>query len=100
MSLTRCAGYVYSGQLKALEEGSMCNPNGLPQEAWTTLNVEAWQKLLQSHPDEWFKKFILRGIEQGFYHGDQANLKSRPRNMVSAMERPVVVEKYLDEELA
>ena len=59
--LCAVAGYVYSGQLKVLEEGSMCNPNGLPREACvvrTTLNVEAWQKLLQSHPDEWFKKFI------------------------------------------
>ena len=40
-------------------------------------------------------------IEQGFrigFHGDQANLRSRMRNMVSAMEHPVVVSEYLEGE--
>ena len=56
---------------------------------------------ISDHPDKWFSGYILRGIEQGFrigFHGDQANLRSRMRNMVSAMEHPVVVTEYLEGE--
>lgn len=60
----------------------------------TPLKLEAWQR-------RWFSAYILRGIEQGFkigFHGDQENLRSRMRNMVSASEHPVVVAEYLEDE--
>ena len=97
------AEYVYSKQLRALEELSSERPSLLPQEACiiqTPLKLEAWQELLGEHPDKWFADYILQGIEQGFrigFHGSQDNLRSK--NMVSAREHPVVVAKYLGDEV-
>lgn len=74
--------YIYSGQLRALEQGVSVGPLTLPPEACkicTPLKPEAWQVLLKDHPDSWFSNFILRGIEKGFrigFHGDQENLRA------------------------
>ena len=49
----------------------------------------------------WFSAYIVRGITEGFrigYHGDQENLRSHMKNMVSAAEHPLVVSKYLEGE--
>ena len=47
--------------------------------------------------------YILQGIEDGFrieFQGEQAGLRARMKNMVSAMEHPTVVAGYLDDELS
>ena len=47
--------------------------------------------------------YVLRGIEQGFrigFHGNRDNLRARMKNMVSAKEHPVVVAKYLEDEVS
>ena len=56
-----------------------------------------------SHPDQEFASYILRGIEQGFRVGFDAN-RTQPRqrsgNLLSAIEQPEVIQTYLDKEVA
>lgn len=97
------AEYIYSKQLRALEELSSEQPSSLPQVVMvvqTPLKLEVRQRLPKEHSDKWFADYILRGIEQGFrigYHGSQNDLRSRRKNMVSVREHPVVVAKYLED---
>ena len=56
-----------------------------------------------NHPDQDFAQYILRGIEQGFRVGFdpmRADLQSARRSLLSAMERPDVIEKYLAKEMS
>lgn len=100
------AEYVYSKQLRALELGALTEVITLPPEACricTPLRLGAWQEMMREHPDKWFADYILRGIEQGFrigFHGEQADLRARMRNMVSASEHPTVIAGYLQEEMS
>ena len=73
------------------------------REVCTPLEVEAWRGLLRHHPDRWFAEYILRGIKSGFrigFHGNQAELRAKMNNMVSAVEHPAVVTGYLNDELS
>lgn len=66
------------------------------------LHVAAWQELLANHPDEHFQRFIVDGIHQGFHIGFNPSQPKRSsiKNMKSAYEHPMVVQKYLDREVS
>jgi len=58
---------------------------------------------LAAHPEQSLVNFFLAGIAQGFhvgYHNLQSSLKSAKRNLSCALQHPVVIDYYLDEELA
>lgn len=64
------------------------------------LQTHRWAELLCTHPDQSFADYILRGLEQGFHVGFKrgGRLQSCKKNMLSALEHPEVVQKYLQEE--
>jgi len=64
------------------------------------LQTHRWAELLCTHPDQSFADYILRGLEQGFNVGFKrgGRLQSCKKNMLSALEHPEVVQKYLQEE--
>ena len=66
----------------------------------TPLRAQQWAELLSSHPDQSFVDYILHGLQQGFHIGYKRGgmLQVSKRNMLSALEHPEVVEKYLQEE--
>ena len=66
----------------------------------TPLQAEKWSELLGSHPDHSLVEYILQGLQQGFHIGYQrgGKLQAIKKNMLSALEHPEVVEKYLQEE--
>ena len=59
----------------------------------TPLQLTAWHRFLQSHPDQDFAGYILRGIEEGFRIGanPKALLKPASRNMQSAQQHPDII---------
>ena len=64
---------------------------------------EVWQEELANHPDQEFVGYILRGIKGGFRLGFNPKLcQLRPgrHNLLSAIEKPDTVEKYLKQEIA
>ena len=71
--------------------------------AASPLTVEAWEAGLASHPDQLFAGFVLRairhGVRVGFERGS-VQLKPRNHNMLSCMEHPEVVDRYIEEEVA
>ena len=65
--------------------------------------LQSWKCELQDFPDRAFADYILRGIERGFRIGFDAkrtSLSSHRGNLLSAREKPDVVQHYLDHELA
>ena len=66
----------------------------------TPLRAQQWAELLSSHPDQSFVDYILHGLQQGFHIGYKRGgmLQVTKRNMLSAVEHPEVVKKYLQEE--
>jgi len=67
------------------------------------LKVAKWQTLLRDHPDKQFAEFILNGIQSGFRVGfdySHGKLKTRKRNMLSALSNPSIVDTYLHRELS
>ena len=66
----------------------------------TPLHLHAWQKHLQHHPDPDFARYILQGIEFGFWIGvrDGTQFHSASQNMFSARQHPEVTTGYLDTE--
>ena len=76
-------------------------PNEYP--ATSPLLVPAWEAGLASHPDQLFAGFVLRairhGVRVGFERGS-VQLKARNHNMLSCVEHPEVVDRYIEEEVA
>ena len=64
------------------------------------LHKEAWQACLQSHPDQQFTHYILKGITEGFRIGfdRRCKLKAAQKNMHSAAQHPLVIDQYLQDE--
>ena len=63
------AGGRWSHQLGELERGAKAGPCKLPVEArWirTPLKAEAWEAMLEGHPDRVLAEIVLRGIREGF----------------------------------
>ena len=62
----------------------------------------AWALALGDHPDRAFVRYLLRGMTEGFRIGfrHDAPLRSAPRNMMSALQHPEVVQAYLANECA
>ena len=75
-------------------------PNPQLREITTPLQLQAWQVMLQGHPDKVFVQYILNGIEFGFRIGYTwgSQLKAAKKNMTSAKEHPDIVSSYLAEE--
>ena len=68
----------------------------------TPLHLQAWQEALASNPDQAFAAHIYREIHWGFKIGcatELADFRPRKGNLVSALEHPEVVDKYLHEEM-
>ena len=68
----------------------------------TPLKLQAWQEALSDYPDTTFAAYILRGIERGFKIGfdtELVKLISQKGNLVSALDHPEEVERYLHEQL-
>ena len=95
-----------SGKLGRMAEQASWSPCRLPEGAkqiCTPLKVEAWEEMLQLHPDRGLVRVLLRGIQEGFRVGfrhNQVELKPCGRNLVSAREHPEVVCGYLQEEVS
>ena len=74
------------------------------QEVTTTLVYSQWAEQLQSHPDHNFSSYVLRGISQGFRIGFDYNrahpCTSARSNMQSALQCPLVVDEYLEQEVS
>ena len=90
---------IFAGPRSMRSSSTQTLPQDLQRIA-NPLRLEEWTKELQSHPDQRFIGYILRGIDQGFrvrFNGKLVKLKSR---MPSAGEHPEVVCKYLQEEVA
>ena len=62
-----------------------------------------WEEQLKNHPNRELVGLILQGIREGFrigYLAGDAGLQSKKRNLISALEHPEVVSRYLAEEIA
>ena len=65
--------------------------------------MEAWEEMLQHHPDRGLVRVLLRGIQEGFrvgFRNNQVELKPCGKNLVSVKEHPEVVCGYLQEEVS
>ena len=99
------AGGRWSRQLRELERGAKAGPCKLPVEArWirTPLKAEAWEAMLEGHPDRVLAEIVLRGIREGFrvgFHGNLADLQPCKQNLISVREHPEVVQEYLKQEV-
>ena len=65
-------------------------------EIYSPLRVDEWSKLLQTHPDQQYVAFLLRGMTLGFNRAQK--LRSSKRNMKSALEHRTIVQDYLTQE--
>ena len=62
-----------------------------------------WMSELASHPNQRFTALILKGLQSGFrigFEGSLSQLKSSSQNLISAMEHPDAVIKFIEAELA
>ena len=61
------------------------------------LNIAAWARELENHPDKEFAQYLLQGISQGFRIGFNypKECQSAKSNMKSATENPLVIDEYL-----
>lgn len=66
----------------------------------TPLDVPAWKKKLESHPDKEYTHYLLNGMQHGFHIGadETATFISAKKNMLSATQNPEVIEDYLRKE--
>ena len=79
-----------------------CYQHPLPDIACrvtTPLLKEVWSFMLSAHPDKQFVKYIVDGISNGFRIGCvMGSLQPAKRNMLSAVQHPEIIDKYLMEE--
>ena len=68
----------------------------------TPLVHSEFRRELATHPDQARVNYVCNGLQYGFHVGfspDLASLRSSTRNLKSAGEHPVVVDKYLQNEI-
>ena len=97
--------YRYTGDLLALQAALPSAVALSPDCTAVTspLKPRIWESYLSTHPDRQFVQWLVDGIQEGFHVGCCANLdvlRSATRNMPAADLHPVVIEKYLSDELA
>jgi len=66
------------------------------------IQIDFWKSELAGHPDQQFAALILKGLECGFRTGflnKAVTIRSSKRNLISALEHPKVVTKYIEKEL-
>ena len=65
-----------------------------------TARLQMWVALLDNHPDQRLKKFILKGLEEGFHIGYdwEHRRKAATHNLLSCIEHPDVVQEYIQKE--
>ena len=104
-ALPLCIGlYPYTRDLLELEEHSgpinNLSGNGKLAPVITPLQTQNWAELLCKHPDQSFVDYILQGLQQGFHIGYKrgGRLLAASKNMLSALDHPEVVQKYLQDE--
>jgi hypothetical protein len=95
----------YTPELRKLDSFHPCRYTPLPSSITkinTPLNISAWEKALQSHPDTAFREYVLSGISGGFRVGFNRRqpLRLSSSNMRSALDNPQVVQEYLEKECA
>ena len=89
-----------------IKQFAACKPecSGTPPQLLpviTPLQWLTWAMVLESHPDRDFSAYIVEGLRDGFRLGfNYAShiCTSANRNMVSALQHPEVIDKYLREE--
>ena len=95
--------YCYMDDLLHFET---CEPVGAspipPQmrEVETPLRWRAWDHMLEDHPDQRFRSYVVRGIRRGFRVGfhHECQLSKSNQNMSSATDHSEVIQEYLAEE--
>ncbi len=72
------------------------------KEITTPLRWEVWDQKLANHPDQRFRRYITKGIKQGFRVGFDYSrpLNSAARNMSSVRLHPEAIRDYLASECA
>lgn len=95
--------YIYLADLIIMKERAGQNPVPAILEGIfspLTEKLPAWRALLESHPDEELKRFVLEGLEKGFHVGFQQECrhKSSTHNLLSSMEHPETVSAYVNKE--
>ena len=83
-----------------------CEPVGAspipPQmrEVETPLRWRVWDHMLEDHPDQHFRSYIVQGIRRGFRVGfhHECQLRKSSQNMSSATDHSEVIQEYLAEE--
>ena len=98
-------GYLYTQQLLELEQCKPVRQLTHPTE-WaniqTSAKIEEWEKGLADHPDQWFAKFILQGLKEGFrvgYDYQTSCLRSAHGNMVVTNPEVITAYMYIRSEL-
>ena len=97
------AAYQFRLDLLALANCKQQHPPPLPPfltSITTPLNIAAWARELENHPDKEFAQYLLQGISQGFRIGFNypKECQSAKSNMKSAKENPLVIDEYLVKE--
>ena len=69
----------------------------------TPLITEEWERILATHPDQAFARYICGGLRTGFRIGfdrSSSPLRSTATNMPSASQHPDVIMGYIEKELS
>ena len=94
--------YKYMNDLMQLDSYTSPGRGCLPlemQEIHTPLDWQEWDRCLRDHPDQRFRRYIVRGIKSGFRVGFNGQCTRRATsNMVSTTEKREVVRDYLAKE--
>lgn len=90
--------YEYTSDLRSSSEHQCQALMGIK----IPLCAVAWDRVLVSHPDRAFARYVSQGLRQGFRIGfnHSAPLKSAASNMGSTHQHPTVIREYIDKELA
>ena len=88
MSYALLGGYPYMEDLMKLDACQSPQPIVLPQEMqeiWTPLHWQEWDRALEGHPDQRFRRYVVEGIKHGFRIGydyrSADQLKSAPMKL-------------------
>ena len=95
--------YIYLPELLRMEEqaGQVETPP-LLEGIFSPLSekLQDWEALLQNHPNDRLRKFVLTGLEKGFHIGYELGHchKASTHNQLLCTEHPEVVQAYIDKE--
>ncbi len=100
--------YVYMADLLAISDKRPVGRTSWPDiPNWsnivTPMVVGEWDRLLASHPDQSYRRYLVDGLQYGFRIGFShgvADCRSAVSNMSSASERPSVIDEFVATELA